>query len=248
MESSLVIKLFGLLEATAGQAEGRSLADLAAEVGLTKPTAHRILKTLSSLGYIERTRPGYYRQTNRLRRVISGQDDQRLIHCSQPALRELHQVTRETINLGVLRQGRIVYLSVLESPEPLRRIVNPNMTDPFACTALGRAIVAHLPEERRGYLLRNTVLEKRTPFTIVDPVELLALLENVHRSGFAMEENETDIGVLCLGAPVFDRDGVAGAISITLPTVRDTEDRRKSFVGLLLGTAEEVTAALRSEA
>ena len=248
MESSLIIKLFGLLEATSGRPEGQSLAELASQVGLTKPTAHRILKTLSSLGYMERTRPGYYRQTDRLRRLVTGQDDQQLIRCAEPALRELHRATQETINLGILRHGRVVYLSVLESPQPLRRIVNPNMTDPFACTALGRAIVAQLPEERRSFLLRNTALEKRTPHTVVEPAELLQLLTAVRKSGYAIEENETDIGVVCFGAPVFGREGVAGAISITLPTVRDTADRRDYFLGQLLGAAEEVTGVLRREA
>jgi DNA-binding IclR family transcriptional regulator len=248
MESSLIIKLFGLLEATAGQNDGRSLSGLAAEVGLTKPTAHRILKTMTALGYMERVRPGVYRQTAQIRRLISRGEDGRLVRCAEPFLRALHQATEETVNLGVLRQGRVLYLTVLESPEPLRRIVNPNMTDPFACTALGRTIVAQLPAERREFLLRNTVLERRTPATVLDPTELIAIFERVRTAGYAVEENETDLGVVCIGAPVFDRDGVVGAISVSVPTVRDHPDRRRRFIAAVQQSAEKISQALAKEA
>jgi DNA-binding IclR family transcriptional regulator len=245
VESTLIIKLFGLLEATAGQGGGRSLSDLAAEVGLTKPTAHRILKTLTALGYMERPRPGIYRQSTRLRQLVVGADHQGLVRRAEPVLRELHRMTEETVNLGVLRQGNVVYLTVLESPQPLRRIVNPTMTDPFACTALGRAIVAHLPAERRSFLLRNSVLERRTPHTIVEPAELARILDDVRSDGYAIEENETDLGVMCVGAPVFDRDGVAGAISLSVPTVRSGPERRARLVEAVRRAAEQVSQSLR---
>jgi DNA-binding IclR family transcriptional regulator len=244
MDSTLVIKLFGLLEATAGQDGGRSLAELAAEVGLTKPTAHRILKTLTGLGYMERPRPGIYRQSPRLRRLILGADNQDLVHRADPVLRELHRATEETVNLGVLRQARVVYLTVLESPQRLRRIVNPTMTDPFACTALGRAIVAHLPQGQRAFLLRTSVLERRTPHTVVDPTELATLLDAARRDGFAVEENETDLGVMCIGVPVFDRDGVAGAISLSLPTARSGPERRPRLIEAVRRAAEQVTKSM----
>ena len=71
MESTSLTKALGLLEATAGHPQGRSLAELAAEVGMPKPTAHRILKSLTTLGYLERPRSGVYRQSPLVQRLVS---------------------------------------------------------------------------------------------------------------------------------------------------------------------------------
>ena len=245
VESSLLTKVFGLLEATAGPTDGRPLAELAAEVGLAKPTAHRILKTLVALGYMEREDGGVYRQTAQVRRLASADDDRRLTRAADRPLRELWETTGETVNLGVLRLGRVAYLSVLESQKSLRRSVVPGMTDPFASTALGRAIAAHLPDDRVAYLLRTTPLEKRTPNTLVTPAALKTVFAEARTNGYAYEENETDLGVMCIGAAVFDSTGVAGAISLSAPTARVAE--RLNWIDAVRRTAERITACLMGQ-
>lgn len=245
MESSLAAKLFGVLEATAGHADGRPLADIAAEVGLAKPTAHRILKELVALGYMDRAGAGVYRQTAQMRRLVSADGDRRLARAADRPLKELWEATGETVNLGVLRQGKVVYLSVLESRQPLRRTVSPTMTDPFACTALGRAIAAHLPDDRLAYLLKTTPLEKRTPHTVVDPAALRKLLAAARADGYATEEHETDLGVMCVGAAVFDRDAVVGAVSLSAPTARADAAGRADWAARVRRAADQITARLR---
>ena len=245
MESSVLGKVLGVLEATAGHPAGRPLADIAAEVGLAKPTAHRILKELVLLGYMAKEPGGVYRQAGPARRLTSGDDDRRLVRAADKPLRELWEATGETVNLGVLRQGRVVYLSVLESRQPLRRTVSPTMTDPFLSTALGRAIAAHLPADRLAHLLRFTPLEKRTPHTVVEPAALKAIVAAARSRGYAAEENETDLGVMCLGAAVFDRDAVAGAVSVSAPTVRAAA-RRAEWAAAVVQTAGRVTARLQA--
>ncbi|VTS01315.1 IclR family transcriptional regulator [Tuwongella immobilis] len=245
MESSQLVKVFGLLEATADRPEGRTLADLAAEVSLAKPTAHRLLKTLVALGYMERCGNGIYRQTPAIKRIVTGDDDRRLVQVAEPFLKQLHEQTQETVNLGVLRVGRVVYLHVLESPHPLRRIVNPNMTDPFACTALGRAIVAHLPADRQQFLLNTTPIERRTPHTVVEMDALKQILVQTKELGYAVEENQTDLGVMCIGVPVFDGTEPMAAISISLPTLRATPERIPELLASLQATAKELGEKVR---
>jgi DNA-binding IclR family transcriptional regulator len=247
MESTLLVKTFLLIEATAGAPEGRALSDLAAEVGVPKSTAHRILKSLVAMGFVESCGPGLYRQTSRLLRLALGADDRRLLHHAEPLLRELHRETEETVNLGVLRLNRVRYLMVLESPQPLRRIVGPEMTDPFATTALGRAIVSQLPAARQSFLLRHTAFEKRTPHTTVDTRKLSAILEVARRDGFAIEQDETDLGVTCLGAPVFDGVDVIAAISVSVPTARATGPRRERLIKAVRRTAKALSELLHGD-
>ncbi len=247
MESTVIVKAMGLLEATANAEEGRSLAELAQEVGLTKPTAHRILKILTTMGYIERLEGGIYRQTGRLRLLLAGGQDRALMDAADFILRDLHLETQETVNLGVLRNGRILYLTVLESPHPLRRVAHANARDPVHCTALGRAILAFLPRERRLYHLSGKLL-RSTPYTVTDVDELMAILDTAQKNGYAIERDQTDVGVTCIAAPVFDDQGVIAAISVSLPTARAADGREQQLVEAVRRAAEQLTGELRQQA
>jgi DNA-binding IclR family transcriptional regulator len=244
MESAHIAKLFAILEGTSGKPQGKSLAELAAEVGLAKSTAHRLLQSLCSLGYMSNVGSGIYKQTPLFRQLASGFDDQRLIRLAQPHMMELQRETGETINLGVMRMERIVYLHVVESPQPLRRMVEASMTDPALSTALGRAIVAFQSPERRQYVLRKVTIEKRTPHTIVEPDELDAILDAIRKAGYAIEENQTDLGVTCVAAPIFDGENVVAAMSVSAPIVRMSESKRAKAVRLVRSAADALSSVV----
>ena len=247
MESTSLSKALGLLEATAGHAAGRTLADLAVEVGMPKPTAHRILKTLTALGYLERPHAGVYRQSPQAKRLVSDEATRRLIDAATRPLRDLHARCHETVNLGTLRHDRVLYLEVLECTLPLRRVAN-RASDPFHTTALGRAIAAFLPAELQKRLLARARLERRTSATIVDRARLVAELSRVVKQGYAIETDETDVGVTCIGAPVFRGDDVAGAISVSVPSARAQAAARRQLLQLVQKTALAITAALAKSA
>lgn len=244
MESSILVKAFALLEATAERAEPRSLGELAAVVGQSKPTAHRILNILSALGYIERSGTGCYRQTGQARRLVTSSDDRKLIGVSTQTLQKLHQSTRETVNLGVLRQDKIIYLQVLESPQPLRRVAEQNSVDPYYCTALGRAIVAYLPVDRRESLLRTVPRPSRTEATMTATSEIRRILEQTAKQGFAIEKDETDVGVTCIGAPIFEAGLPVAALSLSIPSARANETNEQSLIATVCAGAKEITHCL----
>ena len=244
MESTSLTKALGLLEATAGHPDGRSLADLAAEVGMPKPTAHRILKTLTALGYLERPASGVYRQSPQVQRLVSDAAVRRLIDAASRPLRDLHAKTHETVNLGILRHDRVIYLDVLECTLPLRRVAT-RTSDPFHTTALGRAIAARLPADRCSRLLARARLERRTAATISDRHRLAAEIERAAKQGYAIEENETDVGVACIGAAVCAGYEPVGAISVSLPIARLDAASRRRLVDLVRKTARTISARLK---
>jgi IclR family acetate operon transcriptional repressor/IclR family KDG regulon transcriptional repressor len=244
MESTSIVKALALLEAVASEPTGRSLGSLASEVHLTKPTAHRILKTLTQLGYLERGENGTYRQAPGVQRLVSNDRLEQLLSAAGPVLRDLHETTRETVNLGVLRHHLVVYLQVLESPLPLRRVATPNSVDPFYCTALGRAIVSHLSPAARENLIRRTSLSQLTPHTNVDRNALGEILARAARDGFALEVDETDVGVTCVAAPVLEGDVAIAAISISAPTARVTRDRLPALIRQTRKAAAQVSTEL----
>jgi DNA-binding IclR family transcriptional regulator len=248
MESTSLVKALGLLEATAGQPAGRTLAALAAEVGLAKPTAHRILKSLTALGYLQRTATGVYRQTAQMNRLVSGEPHRHLQAVAEPILQQLHEQTQETVNLGVLRNGQIVYLQVLESQQPLRRVATPNSVDPFHTTALGRAIVSHLPEGQRQSLLSAAKLDRRTVHTNVDRAKLVRILDQAAHDGCAIEVDQTDLGVTCIGAPILEDGTALAAISLSVPTARADRDALAALVKAVRGAARAVSIQLQQPA
>ncbi len=243
MESSVLVKAFRLIELL-GQEQARcTLASLAERSGLPKPTAHRILNQLAALGYVERVDTGY-KLSGKLARVASGADNAALLQASESFLRRLHERTGETVNLGTLKGDRVIYLRVLESIHQLRRIGEANSFDPFHCTALGRSITAYLGQDELKRLVARAVFEKRTPYTLDSEKKLYAALEKVRLQGYAIEENETDLGVVCIGAPVFYDGRPIAAVSISLPTARAQHAGLDQLIAMVKMTASEICAKL----
>lgn len=244
MESSILIKSFSVLEALANLGQPIGLAELAAMTALSKPTAHRVLRSLIALGYVAAVGGGAYQLTGKLRQLSLGPTDRWLASLGDPVLHALRKQTGETINLAVLRYNRILYVSILESEHALRRVPRVQEADPVLCTALGRAIAAYLPENAVKLLLDTQVIERRTPKTIVNPKSLRQLLVDVKKNGYAIERDETDLGVTCIGVPVFWRKEVVAAISLSAPSARIDTQSEKRWRDLLQKSAKHLEKLL----
>lgn len=246
MKETSLVKGIMLLEALATLDNEATLARLVELTGIVKPTAHRLLQSLAQLGYVEHREGGFYQLTGRLGVVASGFGSTQLCHQATPILQRLSQQTGETINLGVLRNGRVAYLVVLESQHALRRVASPGETDPFYCTALGRAIVAHLPRSQQERLLQSTELAAHTTQTVTDRGKLEKILEKVRQDGWAIEIDQNDLGVTCVGGPVFCDDQVLAAISLSVPTIRTGQDRQQELIEAVRQAAADLTCQLDS--
>lgn len=244
MESAVLSKSMLLIEYLAEAGE-QPLAAIATACCLTRPTAHRLLGSLATLGYVAPAGDGVYGLTGRLRRVaLGGDEDARLIAASTQPLASLLARTGETVNLGVLRGTRVRYLRSLDSPHPLRRVVVPGESDPFFCTAMGRVLAASLPADRVTSMLRSAALDRRTPRTVVDPRALAALIREAGDDGFAVERDQTDLGVSCIAAPVAVDGEVVAAVSISGVTARIDERPIGSLVRQVREAAARVSKAM----
>ena len=240
MESTVLVKAFSLIESLAGVGGSATLAELATATGQAKPTTHRVLRSLMSMGYVEQSPDGEYRLTHKLRRFALGGADRDLASVAQPVLQRLREETGETANLGVLRQNIVMYLTVIESSHALRRVAG-DMTegDPVFTTALGRAIASQLPPEAVNRLLRSASIPKRTPRTVTDPRKLRAILAQAKRDGYVIERDQTDLGVTCFGAPIFRAGAVVAAVSISAPSAR-ADGSESAWIKAVCDTARAV--------
>src|SRR5699024_5820318 len=122
--------------------------------------------------------------------------------------------TGETVFLAIRSAGEIIYLAKVDSDESARTTAQPGMRKPLHCTGLGKAFLAFEAEDVRRELLDSIPLTSYTSHTITDRGELEALTSEYREQGFSMDDDENDIGVYCVAAPVFgDQGGVVAAVS-----------------------------------
>jgi DNA-binding IclR family transcriptional regulator len=247
MEPSSLVKAFGVLESLADRGGSASLAELSTVVDIPKATTHRILHVLLQMGYVGHESGGQYRLTPKLRWIGLGWKDRHLLQFADPVLRDLHAETGETINLGVLRCNRVVYLSVIESIHPLRRVAQMHESDPLFCTALGRAMASRLPRPRLEQLLRSTPIESRTPRTVTDVQELREIVLAAGRDGYAVERDQTDLGVTCIACPIVLANDPVAAVSLSAPTARINETTERALIEKVTAAAEKITKLIAAE-
>lgn len=242
-------KAFTILEAMDRMAAPLPLRSISDSTGINKATSYRILQTLSELGYVtQQPTTGHYQLTMKLSQLGHIPRHDKLIARALPLMEDLHRTFNETTNLGVLEGNRVYYLRSLETTEPLRWIVRPGDSDSFHCTALGRAITAHLPTNELETLLRGEPFEARTPSTPTTAKALRNILDNVRQEGWALDDEDNDHGVTCLAVPLLDVHTPVAAISVSIPKSRLNDQRIKQLVPALLAVRERWQTTVTSEA
>jgi DNA-binding IclR family transcriptional regulator len=233
-----------VLESILANAPEVRLATVAAQTGFPKATVHRIIAVWARRGYVASTRRGSYGPGAQLF-TAAGMAHAALDYSrvALPLLSRLRDYTDDTIHLGLRLGDEAVYVHKLEARRPYHMVSVVGMTLSLHCTAIGKAILAHATD--REQVLRRLRLEERTSQTITDRGKLKADLNTARRRGFAIDDEENEEGVRCVGAPVFDYHGeVVGAISVSAPAVVFSLDQAIALGPHLIETSTAVSLAL----
>jgi DNA-binding IclR family transcriptional regulator len=199
-----------------------TLGDLAARTGIPRATAFRLLSTLDAYGFVTKVGGEYQLGVKcfMLGNIVAADLD--LKEVAQPHLVALRDTTRETTHLAILDHWQVVYLERLPSPHPvgfMRSRVGAIL--PAFCTALGKTLLSSLPEEEVAAWAASQKFPSLTPRTITSPKRLLKELGVTRQRGYALDEEEHEMGVRCVAAPIRNHQGhVIAAISVAGPTDR----------------------------
>jgi DNA-binding IclR family transcriptional regulator len=226
-----VTKALKLIELVAETWEGLTLTEISAALDLPKSSVTRYLATLEDREYVERDGLTLrYRLGGTLIRLAMAGARRWDIHgAAFPVMLELREALGETINLGVPRGSKIVYLEVLEGFHPLRTAETLGEDGPMHATALGKAIMACMPVEQLEAVLRDP-LRRYTMETITDPLLLKRELEWTRERGFAIDNCESIDGVRCVAAAILNSGNtVVGAISASGPANRISPERARDI-------------------
>jgi DNA-binding IclR family transcriptional regulator len=239
MSIAVLDKTFTILEVLARTGRSLSLAELAEECRMPKPTVYRILRSLRDLGYIEQLdRGGEYRLSERLESLRAYSRDEAVREKALPLMQELHKQFDETVNLGLLEGIYIRYAHVIETTQALRWIVKPGARDLFHTTALGRAIVANLPAEHQTRLLAKACATQSVRGRVAMRTKLERELSATRARGYAFEEQETVQGVACVATTLAPWGEPLAAVSVSVPVHRFPENHRATLIRAMQHAAE----------
>jgi len=222
------------------------VSEIGAATGLSAGTAHRLLGTLVSRGYVrrnERTRR-YSLGLRALTMAITARE--RIGPLALPFLEELVEASQETVNLAVLESGSMLYIEQAFPPtRTLRMFTDPGNRVPLHSTGTGKVLLAYQPPRLIEFILGRTGLSRQTVSTITDLSQLRTELQRIRREGYAADFEEQEEGVRCLAAPVFGPDGnIFAAMSISGPTSRLSRKRMDELIPALKRISASLSDAL----
>lgn len=237
-----VERAFGLLETMADHGGSMGLSQLATASQLPLPTIHRIVRTLVDLGYLRQEPSRRYALGPRLMRL--GESSSTMLSTwARPQLTHLVDELGESANLAMLDGDQIVYVAQVPSRHSMRMFTEVGRRVWPHCTAVGKAVLATLPERTVQEILQRTGMPKQTEHTITDPAAFAAELTRTAGRGYAIDEGEQEIGVRCVAVVVPDAPSKL-ALSVSGPATRVTDDLVARAVPLLAHAARDLSEQL----
>jgi DNA-binding IclR family transcriptional regulator len=211
-----------ILDLLSQSQEGVSITELAEALSIDKGSASRLVATLARNGYAEKDEASRRFHLGPQVVALSRSVLQRLPlrEAAKPFLRQMMERTGECAHLAVAAQNKTLYIDQEESPATLRVNAQVGTMNPLHCTALGKILLAFsdipIPDQ----------LEEYTSKTITDPLALQRELEKIRKHGYALDDEEFEIGIRCIAVPAIDYRGkLAGSMGISGPSTRMTLDR-----------------------
>jgi IclR family acetate operon transcriptional repressor len=224
-----------------------SLTDLSLKVGVPTSTAHRILMTLEKRGFAElsedtnewsvgiesfRVGNSYLERTN-------------LIENSRKTMRNLMETTGETANLAISDDGAVVFISQVESHNPIRAFFRPGTRGNMHASGIGKALLANMLRRDVEKILHSSGCPEYTEKTLTSPAELFRDLETTRERGWAFDDEERYVGMRCIASCIYNSYGEAVAgISVSGPTVRFSDHMLQVIGAQVKDAAQQVTALI----
>ncbi len=241
-----VTNALAVLEAFSLERPELGVTELSQALGLGKSTVHRLLTSLSARGYVRKTlRTEKYclgLKVFEIGSLVAGQLTLR--ESAAPYLQQLMTASRETVHLGVLAGWEVVYIDKIESTQALQIYSRIGRRAPLHATALGKALLACLPDEEIDRFLRRR-LKAHTPLTLTDPPRMRREIQRIRVAGYAVDNEEFEAGLKCIAAPLRDHTGAAVAsMGVACPAVRLPEERLGALVPLVREAARGASLAL----
>lgn len=235
-----VIRSFGR------DAASLTLGEVAERTELTRPTARRFLLTLEALGYIHTDGKRFWLSPRTLDLGYAYLSSLRIWDIAQPSMQKVVEALNESCSMGVLDRGDVLYIARVPPKHLMSLQVNLGTRLPAYCNSIGRVLLADLDAAEFGSLLEESDLRPFTKHTVTDPAALTRILGEVRTAGYALIDQEVELGLRAIAVPVHSRNGrVAAGISVGAHTGRVSKaEMTKTVLPALQQCAREIEAVL----
>ncbi len=242
-----VDKAINLLDVLTSSKKPMTLGKLSHDTGIPLSTARRLLLTLMEHRLVNQNdedslySPGF-RLFEMAYRVFN---DMNLITLSAPILDQLNNETKLTIHLGILEGDKVVYVDKREADRPVRMYSAVGRHAPIHCTALGKALIAFIPDDDLDQIIKKTGLPRHTERTITSRDKLLEDLALIKKRGYSLDIAEQQDMIYCIGAPIRDHKGnVIASISMTTTIYDRRSEKIEKLAPLLIHGANKISSNL----
>lgn len=218
------------------------------QLGLPKPTIHRLFATLEDEGFLQKDIDGRaYSPGRRLRGMATGVLSSLRIRAARLAvLRKLSDAIGETCNIALPNRDSMIYLERVETEWPLRIQLPVGTTVPFYCTASGKMYLSTLPKTHLSRYATSEQLKANTDNTITVPDDLIAEVTTVAAQGYAVDAEEFMLGMIAVAVPILDgNERLVATLSFHAPTVRFTMEKALTFLPNLHKAAKDLSSLLQ---
>ena len=241
VERALVI-----LETLAMYPQGIGVGEISEKTQLHKSTAHRLLATLVSKGYVRQNQHNNYKLTLKLFELGSKSVEALdMLEIAKPYLTQIKEQVNEVVHLVVLEGKSIVYIDKVEPDTTIRMHSRIGISRPLYCTSVGKAILSTMSDQEVEAIWEETDIKQLTQYTITDLGEMKKELRLSRKRGYATDEQENELGVRCIAIPLLDyRKKACGAISISGPVERMDDKAFENIIDVLLPIGKQIRAEL----
>ena len=240
-------RLFQIIEFLASSKDWVSLRMMARELHISAASAYRDLSSLRGIGYVrQHPQSARYQLTLKIA-WISAQllDNVQLRQIVHPFLQQLTSETNETTHLAVLDGAEIVYIDKVDNAQAMRMRSRVGQRGNVYSTAVGKSMLAFIPGAELESVLHRVKFQPLTEHTITDPTKFRQQLSKIRQLGYAVDDEENEVGIRCIGSPVYDHTGrLSGALSISGWTLTMTHERIPELAPQLLQTCQSISQEL----
>jgi IclR family transcriptional regulator, acetate operon repressor len=230
-----------------GEMQGGTLSEIAQRLRQSPATVYRVLTTFQARGFVDFEAQSqiwhigaaaFLTGSHFLRRTS-------LVERARPIMRDLMAATGETANLGMERDGMVLFLGQVETHATIRAFFPPGTVSAMHASGIGKALLSQMDDARQRRILAAGQLEQFTAHTLTDPEAMIADLRLTRARGYAFDGEERNLGMRCIAAPVYDVFGEAVAgLSVSGPVTRIADDRIAPMASAVMTAAQQLTAAI----
>jgi IclR family pca regulon transcriptional regulator len=235
-----------VVQAFSDSRKPQTIANISQKTGIPRAAVRRCLHTLRELGYVDAELNNFSLRPKVLTLGYSYLSSTPLTVSAQPYLNDISRTLNESSSMAVLEDGEVLYVARASTSRVMSVALNTGSRLPAYCTSLGRVMLAHLPPAELEQYLAKTKLRAMTENTVVNQKRLREILADVRRDGYAINDEELELGLRSIAVPVRGASGqVLAALNVGAQAARvSVKQLEKEFLPVLLRGAQELAILL----